>query len=375
MKTNIRYSVLFLLCGGLCFFLSCNRKDKSESGQQPRDIEVAEVQIDSVVLHKTYPGYLVSGTAADAVAQVDGQLIYKYYKAGTYVKKGQKLFGIDPTLYQYAVERAEAALASAISSRDYAKHRCEAVKKAFEAEAVSKMEVLSAESNLQQAEADIKDCRAALNTAKTNLGYCTIVAPVSGMISESYVGEGNYVNGSGSPVKMATIYDSTVVSALFEIEDAQYERMVGRTSGVDDPIYREIPLEFRDKLLHDYTANLCYEAPSVDQNTGTIQLKGDIQNIHNELKPGMYVTVELPYGVDPMAMLIKDASIGTDQLGKYVYVVNDSNKVVYTPIKVGETFRDSLRIVESGLHPGDRYVTKALLTVRNGETVKPQLTK
>lgn len=374
MKTNIRYTVLSILCAGLCFFLSCNRKDKADNNRDVPEIDVAEVLIDSVVLHKTYPGYLVSGTAADAVAQVDGKLIYKYYKAGTYVKQGQKLFGIDPTLYQYAVEKAEAALASAISTRDYAKHHYDAVKKAFEAEAVSKMEVLSAESNLEQAEANIKDCRASLKTAQTNLGYCTIVAPVSGMISESYVGEGNYVSGSGAPVKMATIYDSTVVSALFEIEDAQYERMVGRTSGVNDPIYREIPLQFRDKLLHDYTANLCYEAPSVDRNTGTIQLKGDVKNIHNELKPGMYVTVDLPYGINPKAILIKGAAIGTDQLGDYVYVVNDSNKVVYTPIKIGGTFRDSLRIVESGLNPGDKYVTKALLTVRTGETVKPKLT-
>ena len=83
----------------------------------------------------------------------------------------------------------------------------------------------------------------------------------------------------------------------------------------------------------------------------------------------------IPYGVDPKAVLVKDASIGTDQLGKYVYVVNDSNKVVYTPIKVGELYRDSLRIVESGLSKGDRYVAKALLTVRNGETVTPKLIK
>lgn len=377
MKNNIKYVGLFMLCAGLCYiFTGCKHKDKSAGETEARPIDVAEVVTDSVVLHKTYPGYLVSGTSADAVALVDGKLIYKYYKAGSYVKKGQKLFGIDPTLYQDAVQRAEAALASAISSRDYAKSRCEAVKRAYEAEAVSKMEVLSAESTLQQAEADIKDCRAALHTAQTNLGYCTIVAPVSGMISESYVGEGNYVNGSGgAPVKMATIYDSSVVSALFEIEDAQYEKMVGRTSGVGDPIYRQIPLQFREKLLHDYTADLIYEAPSVNLNTGTIQLKGDVQNVYNELKSGMYVTIDLPYGVNPKAMLIKDASIGTDQLGKYVYVVNDSNKVVYTPIKVGDTYQDSLRIVESGLRPGERYVTKALLTVRNGETVKPVLTK
>lgn len=89
----------------------------------------------------------------------------------------------------------------------------------------------------------------------------------------------------------------------------------------------------------------------------------------------MFVTVDLPYGTEPQAILIRDASIGTDQLGKYVYVVNDSNKVVYTPVELGELYRDTLRIVNKGLSPRTRYVTKALLTVRNGETVKPSLQK
>ena len=89
----------------------------------------------------------------------------------------------------------------------------------------------------------------------------------------------------------------------------------------------------------------------------------------------MFVTVNLPYGTSPHAILIRDASIAKDQLGSYVYVVNDSNKVVYTPIKVGELYQDTLRIVTQGLTPKSRYVTEALLKVRNGETVKPLMQK
>ncbi len=375
MKNSTRYTFLFLLSAGLCLFSSCKHKDKTSENQQPREIDVAEVMIDSVVLHKTYPGYLSAGNSVEVTAKVDGTLLKKYYDAGAYVKKGQLLFQIDPTLYKDAVERAQASLASAISARDYAKSRYAAVQKAFDAEAVSKMEVLSAESNLRQAEADIKDCQAALHTAQTNLSYCTMKAVMDGLITDSSIGEGNYVNGADDPVVLARIFNTSTVTAEFEIEDAQYERMVGRTKGVNDPIYQDIPLEFREKLLHDYTAKLSYESPSVNTKTGTILLKGDINNPYGELKEGMYVTVNLPYGVDPMAIVVKDAAIGTDQLGKYVYLVNDSNKVVYTPIKVGEVYRDSLRIVESGLRRGDRYVTKALLTVRNGEIVSPKLEK
>ena len=350
---------------------SCRHKGKESEAVKPADIEVAEAFTDSVVLHKTYPGYISACNSATVVAQVDGQLLAKHYQGGTYVNKGQVLFSIDPTLYKDAVARAEAELSSAISARDYAASHYKAVKKALEADAVSKMEVLSAESSLNQAEANIKQCKANLNTARTNLSYCTVKAPISGYISDSNFADGNFINGSGAPVKMAEIYDNKNFNAVFEIEDAQYEKMVGRNDGIGGKLFRSIPLQFRENLVHQYYADLKYEAPSVNRSTGTIQLKGGVTNIDNELKDGMYVTVSLPYANEPHAILIKDASIGTDQLGKYVYLVNDSNKVVYTPIEVGETYRDSLRVVTKGINAGDRYVTKALLTVRNGETVNP----
>ena len=88
----------------------------------------------------------------------------------------------------------------------------------------------------------------------------------------------------------------------------------------------------------------------------------------------MFVSVDLPVSRDPHAILVLDASIGSDQRGQYLYVVNDSNKVVYTPVKTGNTVRDSLRIITSGIGPDDRYVTKAIMKVRDGMEVKPVLT-
>ena len=109
----------------------------------------------------------------------------------------------------------------------------------------------------------------------------------------------------------------------------------------------------------------------MDAATGTLTLEGTVTNKDKLLKDGMYVTVDLPYGVEPHAVLVRDASIGRDQRGSYLYVVNDSDKVVYTPVQTGELFRDTLRIINGGIKPGDRYVTQALLTVRNGEKVRP----
>lgn len=374
MKTYI--PVAAVLLSATAFSLSsCHSKEKKTAEDVIPSIDVALATTDSIVLHKTYPGYLAANQTVEVVGQVDGRLMSKTFESGKYVNKGQVLFTIDPTLYQDAVNRAEAELASAISARDYAKSHYEAVKKALEADAVSKMEVLEAESTYNQAEATIKDCQAALHTARTNLGYCTIQAPMSGYISDSYLSVGNFINGSASPVALAKIYDNTILFAEFEIEDSQYEHIVGKGGGINSPVYRSIPLEFSDKLKHQYTADLWYEAPSVEKGTGTIELKGSVKNMDNELKEGMYVTVSLPYGISPKAVLVKDAALSTDQLGKYLYVVNDSNKVVYTPVETGELYLDSLRVINKGIKAGEKYVTKALLSVRNGEEVKPVVEK
>lgn len=371
MKRYIQTAILLLLVGSA----SCKHKSSDKEGGETPRIEVAEAITDSVVLHKTYPGILSASNSADVVCKVNGQIQSSSYTPGTYVKKGQVLFTIDATLYRDRVNQAEATLNSAISNRDYAKSHYEAVKKALVSNAVSKMEVLNAESAYEQAEASIREAQAELHTARTNLGYCTVTAPISGYITESTLDPGNYVSGGDSPVKLASIYDNSSFDAIFQIEDAQYEKMVGGIDGTTASLYKKMPIKFRENLHHQYTADLTYKAPTVSQSTGTIELRGHVVNYENELKDGMYCTVSLPYGEDPKGILIKDAAISTDQLGKYIYVVNDSNKVVYTPIKVGDVYRDSLRLVTEGIKPGEKYVTKALLTVRNGETVDPVVTK
>lgn len=138
---------------------------------------------------------------------------------------------------------------------------------------------------------------------------------------------------------------------------------------------KHIPLSFADSVGHKYYGDMSYVAPALETSTGTLDMRCHIKNTYNELRPGMFVKVDLPYKKVSDAILVKDASISTDQLGKYLYVVNDSDKIVYTPIKVGPLYRDSLRVVTSGINPKSRYVTKALLKVRNGMKVTPRLIK
>lgn len=368
-----KYILPALSCLLFAGMSSCKKEKKDGYGDEARPVSVAEAFTDSVVLYNQYPGYLLSEYYAEVVGLVNGRLETMNYNSGQYVNKGQVLFTIDPTLYVDALHRAEATLKSNESNLAYSKSHYEAVLKALEDNAVSKMEVLQAESDYNQAVASVNDSKAALHTAQVNYGYCTVTAPISGYISKNELSIGNYITGADSPVKLAEIYDHTHLYAEFEVEDSRYEAMTAGQAKVDKVLYKNVPLKFQEPLSHEYTCDLTYIAPSVDRSTGTLTLQGKITNIDNELKAGMYVTISLPYGENPKAVLVKDAAIATDQIGKYMFVVNDSNIIEKRRIDVGEIYRDSLRVIDKGILPGDKYLTKALLTVRAGEKVKPIL--
>ncbi len=377
MKKYFVGRMLPLTVTSLCILLTACSKNKNNSADSsaPAEVQVAEATTDSVVLYKSLPGIINSANEVAVVGRVNGKILTQNFTGGDYVTKGQTLYTIESTTYSNEVERAEASLASARSQFDYYTTQLAAMRRALEADAVSKMQVEQAESNMLQAQAAIKEAQASLSTARQNLGYCTVTAPMSGYISESLVDPGNYIGGEGAAVTLTTIYDNTNLQATFSLSDSEYESLIAKTGGISDSLYRNVPLTFRNKLKNDYFTNLYYVSPSVDETTATVQLIGTLTNRDNELKNGMYVSVSLPYGVSPHAILVKDASLGSDQLGYYLYTVGDDNKVTQTPVEVGDIYQDSLRIITSGITPGEKYVTKALLKVRNGQTIKPVLTK
>lgn len=343
---------------------------KPDSRMEPPVTDVARPIVDSVLVSKTYPGYLSANRNIKIVSRVNGYLLSKSFTDGDLVHKGQVLFRIEPTKYEDAVNQAKADLETAIATNKYATSQYHAMKKALESDAVSQMDVVQAESSMNESLASIENARAALRTAQTNLGYCTITSPVTGHISAPIPNVGDYISGEGSPEVLTTVYEDNELAAVFSIEESQYIKLKNRDiPGID---FKKVPVTFTDPLPHEYFGELTYLAPSVDVQTGSVTVKVNLKNEYGELKNGMYAEINLPDQYINNAVLIRDASISTDQLGKFVYVVNDSNKVVYTPIKVGALVRDSLRVVTEGLDGNERYVTKALLKVRDGMIVKPR---
>ena len=352
---------------------ACHSKERGQVSAPVPEISVAKPLVMPVTLHKSYPGYLVSEKTVNLVARVNGYLQSVSFAPGSMVRKGSLLFTIEPTLYQDQGSQAEAGVKSAEAKLSYARNSYARMREAAQSDAISKIDLIQAESNVQQAEAALKDANAQLTTARTNLGYCYIRAPFTGRVSRSLFDVGSYISGAVQATTLATLYQDDKVYAYFNIEDNQYLRMImaspeGELRG---RMPKEVKLSFQEPLSEEYVGRLDYLSPNVELSTGTLNVRAEIDNPKGELKSGLYVTISLPYGENSEAVLVRDASIGTDQLGKYVYLVNDSNRVVYRHIETGELVNDTLREVVKGVDANDRYVTKALLKVRDGMLIAP----
>lgn len=340
-------------------------------GMPTPEISVAKPIIKNVTLTKDYPGYLTTEKTVNLVARVNGTLQSVSYAPGGRVKKGQLLFVIEPTLYNDKVAQAEAELKTAQAQLEYARNNYSRMKEAVKSDAVSQIQVLQSESSVTEGVAAVSNAEAALSTARTNLGYCYVRAPFDGTISKSTVDIGSYVGGSLQPVTLATIYKDDQMYAYFNVADNQWLEMSMNNQQPTKDLPKKIMVQLGKEGTESYPATLDYLSPNVDLNTGTLMVRANFDNPQGVLKSGLYVSITLPYGEADHAILVKEASIGTDQLGKFLYAVNDSDIVHYRHIEIGQLINDTLRQVLGGLSPQERYVTEALMKVRDGMKIKP----
>ena len=334
-------------------------------------ISVAKPIVKDITLTKDYPGYLTTEKTVNLVARVNGTLQSVSYAPGGRVKKGQLLFVIEPTLYNDKVAQAEAELKTAHAQLEYARNNYSRMKEAVKSDAVSQIQVLQSESSVTEGVAAVSNAEAALSTARTNLGYCYVRAPFDGTISKSTVDVGSYVGGSLQPVTLATIYKDDQMYAYFNVADNQWLEMSMNNQQPTKELPKKIMVQLGKEGTESYPATLDYLSPNVDLNTGTLMVRANFDNPQGVLKSGLYVSITLPYGEADHAILVKEASIGTDQLGKFLYAVNDSDIVHYRHIEIGQLINDTLRQVLGGLSPQQRYVTEALMKVRDGMKIKP----
>ena len=371
MKT-IKFTSLTIIVLSTILLFSCKGKSNKNNNSPIPKVSVSKPYVMPIVLHKDYPGYLLSNNIVDVVGRVSGYVTLQNFSSGQYINEGDLLYIIEPTVYENEVKKAEANLKSVQASLDYYKNNYQRMLEASKSDAISQIDLIQAETNVRTAEANVQTAEANLKTAKNTLSYCYVKAPISGVLTTSGAGEGEYVSGSdGNPFKLTTIYNNDPIYAYFNIEDNQYLMIRMSSENWENSLPKKVYVNMQEGNFPPIEATPNYISPFVNLKTGTLTLRALFENSQYDLKSGMYCTVSLPYGEENEAILIPDASTGTDQLGRYIYIVNEDNIVSYRHIEVGEIINDSLIHVKSGLNPDERFVAKALLKVRAGMKVEP----
>lgn len=350
---------------------ACHKKEMETTATSGLPIEVATPVVRDVTLTQEYPGYLDADATISIVGRVNGTITKRNFTEGGRVKQGELLFVIEPTLYENAVTQAEAALNTAKAELEYAKSNYERMQAAITSNAVSQIELLQAKSRVESGNAAVSNAQAALKSARTKLGYCYVKAPTDGVVGLRNYPVGAYISGEAAPVELCKLYKDDIMYAYFNITDKQWLQSDDEVSSGNG----NITFTLGNGKSMSRKARIDYLAPDVNMGTGTLQVRAVLDNKGGTLKPGSYISVRMPYEEVKDGLLVRDASIGTDQTGKFLYVVNSNNIVEYRRIETGSLVDDTLRLVTIGIAPGERYVTRAILKVRQGMPVTPVMEK
>jgi RND family efflux transporter MFP subunit len=315
--------------------------------------------------------------SVDLVARVQGVLQSINYQDGAFVKQGTVLFAIEPDTYKLKLDQAQAAEAGAQASlkqteADY-KRQVDLVAR----QAVSQATLDTSTSSRDNAQANLQQAQANTKIAAVNYGYTNVVAPFDGIVSAHLVSVGELV-GVASPTQLASIVQLDPIYVNFNVneQDVLRIRAEAKRRGMTSSELTKLPIEvgLQTESGYPHKGNLDYAAPTINQSTGTLAVRGVLPNPDRVLLPGYYVRVRVPFDQQQNALLVPDVALGSDQSGRYVLVVNGDNVVEQRKVVTGPIDGD-LRVIDSGLKADDRVVIAGLLRAIPGQKVDPQLQK
>jgi RND family efflux transporter MFP subunit len=310
----------------------------------------------------------------DLVARVQGVLQSINYKDGALVKQGTTLFTIEPETYKLKLDQAKAAEAGAQASLKQAEADYKRQVDLVARQAVSQATLDTSTSSRDNAQANLQQAQANTSIAQVNYGYTNVVAPFDGIVTAHLVSIGELV-GAASPTQLASIVQLDPIYVNFNVneQDVLRIRAEAKRLGMTSSDLTKLPIEIglQTESGYPHKGNLDYAAPTINQSTGTLAVRGVLPNPDRILLPGYYVRVRVPFSKQENALLVPDAALGSDQSGRYVLVVNGENVVEQRKVQTGPIEGD-LRVIESGLKPDDRVVIAGLLRAIPGEKVDPQ---
>src|SRR5512143_3592868 len=352
----------------------CGKKSSTGAPQGgPPEVGIVVIQPQRVALTTELPGRTSAYLIAEVRPQVGGIIQKRLFTEGSDVKADEVLYQIDPAPYQAAYNSAKAALARAEANLIPIRLKAGRYEELVTINAVSKQDYDDASAALKQAEADVEASKAAVETAKINLAYTKVTAPISGRIGRSSVTNGALVTAS-QPAALATIQQLSPIYVDVTQSSAELLRLKqnlasGRLKS-NGAAQTKANLLLEDGSAYPLPGTLKFSEVTVDQSTGSITLRAIFPNPKQTLLPGMFVRAVLEEGVDEHAILVPQRGVSRDQAGNAtVMVVASQEKVEPRGIKVLRTVGENW-LVSEGLKAGDRVILEGLQKARPGTVVK-----
>lgn len=302
--------------------------------------------------------------------RVGGTIDAVHFREGALVKKGDPLFTIDPRPYAAQVAQADAALAAAQVRSSHAQSEQVRAQRLLDDNAISRREFDERINAARETGANLRAAQAALESARLNLAYTRITAPVSGRVSRAEITVGNLVAPGVASPALTTVVSVSPVYASFEIDEQSYLRYTAPGAGGNSsqlPVF----LGLSDEQQHPHEGRIQSIDNRLDTRSGTIRVRAVFDNKDGRLLPGLYARIKLGGGLPHQAVLINDRAIGTDQGKKFVLVVDGAGKLDYREVTIGPAY-EGLRVIRQGLKAGENIVVNGLQRVRPGDTVTPK---
>jgi multidrug efflux system membrane fusion protein len=336
-------------------------------------VSVAPVLSKSVQQWNEYSGRLVAIDKVDIRPRVSGMIDAVHFQSGALVKKGDLLFTIDPRPFQAEVARAQGVLRSAEADRNLAQSELTRAEKLIETKVISASELDNRKNNFSVNQARYKSAEAALDSAKLNLEYTRIKAPVAGKLSRAEITPGNIVEAGFNAPILTSVVSSDPIFVDFDIDESAFVHYMNKGAQGNQAV-NKIPVLMGLATESDLAHKGFIESFDNEFNTtsGTIRARAVFPNPNGNLVPGLFARIKLGDARKTEALLITDRAVGTDQNKKFVFVVDKENKVVYREVKLGAVV-DGLRIVQEGLNPNDNIIVNGIQRARPGVVVAPEM--
>jgi membrane fusion protein (multidrug efflux system) len=353
----------------LCLLATgCGEKKRPE--KKPVEVGVVTLQGQNVTVSTELPGRTASTMMSEVRPQVAGVIQKRLFTEGSYVRAGQPLYQIDPSLYRASRDEAQAALANAQANAVAAHAKARRYQALGQTEAVSAQDRDDVVAAARQAGAAVQQARASLQTAGINLRFTEVRAPISGRIGRSTMTPGALVTASQA-TPLATIQQLDPI--FVDITQSSAQLLALRralAAGKALPASAVIRLKLDDGSDYPLEGRIEFAEPIVDPNSGTITLRARFPNPDSLLLPGMFVRVVAPQSVVPGGILAPQQGISRDPKGNATaLIVNKANKVELRTVTAAQAIGDKW-LITSGLKAGDRLIVEGTDKVEPGDTVR-----